>query len=139
MLHEKPLLQNETITRLFLGDSYKQRGVLHFIGNIEADPMIAQGCLKLVSKLLDYQKNIFAEAYNRILARQEVSLIKSMKLELHMKTSLFAKDHVISILDSYLTGNPRVDIRLILCDSQACDAFTRGQRVRKNCNLVFIL
>lgn len=42
---------------------------------------------------------------------------------------------MISLLDSYLTGNPRVDIRLILCDQQACDAFIRGQRLRKNCNL----
>lgn len=54
MFHQKPLLSNDTIIRLYLGDSYKQRGILHFIGNIESDSLISEGCLSLVSKLLDY-------------------------------------------------------------------------------------
>jgi len=37
-----------------LGDSYRQRGILHFIGNIETHPIMSKACLGLVNKLLNY-------------------------------------------------------------------------------------
>ncbi len=76
------------ISRLFLGDSFKQRGILHFIGSLEQDistPLsVSQGCLKLVAKLLNYQMNTYARDFNKILGTQEISLMRAMKLEQHM-------------------------------------------------------
>jgi hypothetical protein len=51
---EQPSLPNELIVRLFLGDSYRQRGILHFIGSVESQPVIAKGCLSLLNKLLNF-------------------------------------------------------------------------------------
>jgi hypothetical protein len=38
---EKPHFSIELISRLFLGDSYKLRGILHFIGSVENEPVFA--------------------------------------------------------------------------------------------------
>ncbi|CDW83302.1 atp adenylyltransferase [Stylonychia lemnae] len=113
----------------------KQRGILHFIGNIETHPIMSKACLCLVNKLLNYQQNKHAEKYNKIFARTETGLIRAMKLEIHMKerNKLVTNQQVMLILDSYLKSNPRVkDIRLLLGDQEACDLFSKWYTVRKN-------
>jgi hypothetical protein len=72
-----------------------------------------------VSKLLNYQKNKHADLYNKIFGKTEIALIKSMKLEAHMrdKNQIFTNDLVMQVLDAYLKANPRVhDIRLLMND-----------------------
>lgn len=43
--------------------------------------MLSVTCLKLVSKLLNYQINTHAEVYIKVFAKQDKLMIKSMRLE----------------------------------------------------------
>ena len=134
LITEQNLISHELITRLLIGDSYKLRGILHFIGSIDSDSLSSFCCLQLLHKLLDYQKNPYAENYARVFSRQEVSLIKSMKLDQHIKKSVNSKDLALPILYTYLTHNSRIsDIRLILTDKVAIETYNKYRRVRKNC------
>ena len=56
-----------------------------------------------------------------------------MKLELYLreKSQVYANEAMI-ILDSYMTANPRTDIRLLLADEKAVDFFRRWSIKRKN-------
>eukprot|EP00347_Sterkiella_histriomuscorum_P003888 403362560 len=106
-----------------------------FKRNIEHQPLMSKACLNLVNKMLNYQQNKYADTYNKIFGRTETGLIKAMKLELHMKerNQFVTNQQVMLILDSYLKSNPHFkDIRLLLSDPEACQIFTKWQRVRKN-------
>jgi hypothetical protein len=56
-----------------------------------------------------------------------------MKLESYIKGEKRYATEAMSLLDTYLTKNPRIsDIRLLMSDDQACDKFRRWSIVKKN-------
>jgi hypothetical protein len=80
---------------------------------------MSKACLSLVNRLLSYEHNKNADTYNKIFGRCEIALIRSMKLDLHMKerNSYVNNPHVMNLLNAYLKANPRVnDIRFLLSD-----------------------
>ena len=100
-----------------MGDSFRMRGILHFIGQYDADPYRSKYCLGLLAKLLNYEKHNQAELYIKVFCRQELSLIKSMRLEYYLKKNCSTKDHALRILNVYLANNSRIsDIRYVLSD-----------------------
>lgn len=89
-----------TITRLLIGDS--NNGLLTLIK--ESPTHIATtNLIGLLKKLLDYEKNIFAEAYNQHFSECSIEQIKEMKLDHHIKyqTSSEVNDGLF-IVDQYI-------------------------------------
>ncbi len=83
--------------------------------------------------MLNYSKNIQAEAYNKVFSKQDRQLIRSMKLESFIKVEKRFASEAMSLLESYLNKNPKVfDIRVLMNDDQACDKFRRWSVVKKN-------
>lgn len=89
-----------TITRLLIGES--ENGLLKLIW--ESPTYIAtQNLLSLLAKLLDYEKNIFAEAYNCHFAECSIDQIKDLKLDNHIRyqTANEINDGLL-IVDQYI-------------------------------------
>ena len=60
-------------------------------------------------------------------------MIRSMKLESFIKIEKRYASEAMSLLESYLNKNPRVnDIRVLMNDDLACDRFRRWSTVKKN-------
>lgn len=70
-----------TITRLLIGDS--NNGLITLIRD-SPTYIATQNLLGLLAKLLDYEKNIFAEAYNQHFAECTIDQVKEMKLDNHI-------------------------------------------------------
>lgn len=83
---------------------------------------MSKACLSLVHRLLSYELNKHAEAFNRVFSRQQIQLIKSMRLDLHMRERgiIVNNQKVMLVLNAYLKINPRCDIRLLMNDQEAC-------------------
>lgn len=89
-----------TIKRLYFGES--NNGLIYLI-NESPSYITTSNLFSLLAKLLDYEKSIFAEAFNYHFSECSIEQIKEMKLDNHIKyqTANEVNDGLF-IVDQYL-------------------------------------
>ena len=62
-----------------------------------------------------------------------MQLIRSLKLDAFIKGEKKYATEALSLLETYMTKNPRIhDIRMLLSDDQACEKYRKWSLVKKN-------
>jgi hypothetical protein len=79
-------LKKSDISRLFYGD-YNNNGLLYHCGLINQNIIGAEACLEYLTKLLDYEYNVDCENYIIVLKSADLSKIKQMSLNNHIKNN----------------------------------------------------